>query len=97
MSFLEPCLSAANAPVRRRSPAAAPGRRALMALIGINTKPYGFAFGVRDSNFRGPIALRASELQSLQIVSADSVYDPGSNAVHSTTTRGFSFGFVKPI
>lgn len=26
------------------------------------------------------------ELQSLQIVSADSVYDPGSNAIYSTTT-----------
>jgi hypothetical protein len=26
------------------------------------------------------------ELQSLQVVSADSVYDPGSNAIYSTTT-----------
>ena len=31
-------------------------------------------------------ALSLPELQSLQIVSADSVYDPGSNAIYSTTT-----------
>jgi Putative Ig domain len=32
------------------------------------------------------VDLPLPELQSLQIVSADSVYDPGSNAIYSTTT-----------
>jgi hypothetical protein len=41
---------------------------------------------IYDSSGNKVAARPLPELQSLQIVSADSVYDPGSNKIYSTTT-----------